>query len=356
MAYHNRQLGDALTLAIVLSRLRVAMKRPVVCTLAIAIATVISGCATSTPLAHKQEASMPAAPTYNGIFAAASPLELNYPQFDKIADRDFAPAFDAGMAQQLREIDAIANNPEPASFQNTVVAMEKSGQLLNRASNVFFNLVGTDKNDAREKLETEYAPKFSAHSDAISLNPKLFARIKSLYDARDTLGLDAVDKRLLEKRYQDFVRAGAALSEAQQARIREINTQMSKLGTQFNQNVLAEVNASAVVVDSREELKGMSDEQIAAAAEAAKTRNLPGKYVIALLNTTGQPAETQLESRVLRQRLHEASVARGSRVRLRPGRRADAGEKRSVLRPLRTAGRTVCRRSRTCRRSGARSL
>ncbi|HQX92188.1 MAG TPA: M3 family metallopeptidase, partial [Thermomonas sp.] len=256
---------------------------------------------------------MPAAPTYSGIFAAASPLELNYPQFDKIADSDFAPAFDAGMAQQLREIDAIANNPEPASFQNTIVAMEKSGQVLNRATNVFFNLVGTDKNDAREKLETEYAPKFSAHSDAISLNPKLFARIKSLYDARDTLGLDAVDKRLLEKRYQDFVRAGAALSEAQQARIREINTQMSKLGTQFNQNVLAEVNASAVVVDSRDELKGMTDEQIAAAAEAAKVRNLPGKYVIALLNTTGQPAETQLENRALRQRLHEASVARGSR-------------------------------------------
>ncbi|MEN9310223.1 MAG: hypothetical protein RLY77_348 [Pseudomonadota bacterium] len=289
------------------------MKRPIVCTLALAIATVISGCATSTPLAHKQEASMPAAPTYSGIFAAASPLELNYPQFDKIADSDFAPAFDAGMAQQLREIDAIANNPEPASFQNTIVAMEKSGQVLNRATNVFFNLVGTDKNDAREKLETEYAPKFSAHSDAISLNPKLFARIKSLYDARDTLGLDAVDKRLLEKRYQDFVRAGAALSEAQQARIREINTQMSKLGTQFNQNVLAEVNASAVVVDSRDELKGMTDEQIAAAAEAAKVRNLPGKYVIALLNTTGQPAETQLENRALRQRLHEASVARGSR-------------------------------------------
>ena len=289
------------------------MKRPIVCTLALAIATVISGCATTAPQAHKQEASMPAAPAYNGIFAAPSPLELNYPQFDKIADSDFAPAFDAGMAQQLREIDAIANNPEPASFQNTIVAMEKSGQVLNRATNVFFNLVGTDKNDAREKLETEYAPKFSAHSDAISLNPKLFSRIKSLHDARDTLGLDAIDKRLLEKRYQDFVRAGAALTEPQQARIREINTQMSKLGTQFNQNVLAEVNASAVVVDSRDELKGMSDEQIAAAAEAAKVRNLPGKYVIALLNTTGQPAETQLENRALRQRLHEASVARGSR-------------------------------------------
>jgi len=294
------------------------MNRPIVCTLALAIATVISGCATTAPVAHTQEASMrPATPTapiaYSGPFAAPSPLVMNYPQFDKIADSDFAPAFEAGMAQQLREIDTIANNPEAPSFQNTIVAMEKSGQVLNRATNVFFNLIATDKNDAREKLETEYAPKFSAHSDAISLNPKLFARIKSLYDARDNLGLDAIDKRLLEKRYQDFVRAGAALTDTQQARIRDINTQMSKLGTLFNQNVLAEVNASAVVVDSVDDLKGMSDEQIAAAAEAAKARNLPGKYVIALLNTTGQPAEAQLQNRALRQRLYEASVARGSR-------------------------------------------
>ena len=123
-------------------------------------------------------------------------------------------AFDAGMAEQLREIDAIANNPEAPTFQNTIVAMEKSGQLLDRASNVFFNLVGTDKNDARDKLQSDYAPKFSAHRDAITLNPKLFARIKALHDARDTLGLDAVDRRLLEKRYQDFVRAGAALTES----------------------------------------------------------------------------------------------------------------------------------------------
>ena len=291
------------------------MKHPALCTLALAIATAVAGCATTSPATQTPKATMTPAPTpaYSGPFSAPSPLDLNYPQFDKIADSDFAPAFDAGMAQQLREIDAIANNPDAPTFQNTIVAMEKSGQLLNRATNVFFNLVGTDKNNTREKLETEYAPKFSAHSDAISLNPKLFARIKSLHDARDTLGLDAIDKRLLEKRYQDFVRAGAALSDAQQVRIREINTQMSKLGTQFNQNVLAEVNASAVVVDSRDELKGMSDEQIAAAAEAAKVRNLPGKYVIALLNTTGQPAEAQLENRALRQRLHEASVARGSR-------------------------------------------
>ena len=288
------------------------MNQPIAAALALAIATALAGCATSPTPATKTEAPMPAS-AYSGVFATPSTLDLNYPRFDQIKDSDFAPAFDAGMAEQLREIDAIANNPEPPTFQNTIVAMEKSGQLLDRASNVFFNLVGTDKNDARDKLQSDYAPKFSAHRDAITLNPKLFARIKALHDARATLGLDAVDQRLLERRYEDFVRGGAALTDAQKARIREINTEMSKLGTLFSQNVLAEVNDSAVVVDDRAQLKGMSEEQIAAAAEAAKARGLAGKYVIALLNTTGQPAEAQLEDRGLRERLHKASVARGSR-------------------------------------------
>ena len=293
------------------------MKQPISCALALAIATALAGCATNAPATTTTpEATMPAtatAPAYSGPFAAPSTLDLHYPQFDGIRDADFAPAFDAGMAQQLREMDAIAGNPEAPTFQNTIVAMEKSGQVLDRATNVFFNLIGTDKNDAREQLESEYAPKFSAHRDAIALNPKLFARIKTLHDGRASLGLDAVDLRLLERRYTDFVRSGAALSDAQKARIREINTDLSKLGTQFNQNVLAEVNDSAVVVDSRDQLKGFGEEQIAAAAEAAKARKLEGKYVIALLNTTGQPAEAQLEDRALRQRLHEASVVRGSR-------------------------------------------
>ena len=163
-----------------------AHEQPIACRLALAIATALAGCATSPP-ATKTEAPMPAT-AYSGVFATPSTLDLNYPRFDQIKDSDFAPAFDAGMAEQLREIDAIANNPEPPTFQNTIVAMEKSGQLLDRASNVFFNLVGTDKNDARDKLQSDYAPKFSAHRDAITLNPKLFARIKALHDARATPG------------------------------------------------------------------------------------------------------------------------------------------------------------------------
>ncbi len=288
------------------------MKHPIACALAIAIATSLSACATAPATNASAEAPMPAI-AYSGPFAAPSTLDLNYPQFDRIQDSDFAPAFDAGMAQQLREIAAIANNPESPTFENTVVAMEKTGLLLDRATGVFFNLVGTDKNDARDKLQSDYAPKFSAHRDAITLNPVLFARLKALYDTRASLGLDPADLRLLEKRYTDFVRGGAALTDAQKVRIREINTEMSKLGTQFSQNVLAEVNASAIVVETRAELAGMSDEQIAGAAEAAKARGMEGKYVIALLNTTGQPAEAQLENRALRERLHKASVSRGSR-------------------------------------------
>lgn len=278
--------------------------------LALALAAAVPVHAQQTPQADKVNT---AANAYNGIFAADSPLPLHYPQFDKIEDSDFAPAFDAGMAQQLAEVEAIASQTDPPSFDNTIVALEKSGRVLDRATTVFFNLDGADTNDARKKIKEEYSPKFSAHRDAIYLNPKLFARVKALYDKRDTLGLDDQGVRLIERYYEDFVRAGAALSEADKARIRQINTELSSLGTKFSQNVLDEVNDSAVVVDGREELKGLSQEQIAAAAEAAKRRKLEGKYVIALLNTTGQPPLAQLENRNLRERIHKASIARGSR-------------------------------------------
>ncbi len=290
------------------------MKHPLALALAVALAA-------SAPLHAQDSAPAPvnapapstAAPSSGAIFSADSPLPFHYPQFDRITDADFAPAFDAGMAAQLKEVEAIANSSDKPTFDNTIVAMEKSGRTLDRATTVFFNLVGTDTNPAREKLRSDYSAKFSAHGDAIRLNPELFARIKTLYDGRAQLGLDAEGVRLVEKTYEDFVRSGAALSEKDKARIREINTEASKLGTQFSQNVLAEVNDSAVVVDDVARLKGLSDEQIAAAAEAAKSRKLEGKYVIALLNTTGQPPLAQLEDRALREQIHKASVARGSR-------------------------------------------
>lgn len=242
-----------------------------------------------------------------------SPLPLHYPQFDKIKDADFAPAFDAGMAEQLEEVRAIADNPAPATFDNTIVAMERTGRLLDRATTVFFNLVGTDTNEVRKQLQAEYSGKFAAHQDAITLDGKLFARIQSVYDQRDALGLDPESRRLVEKYHENFVRAGAQLSDADKAVLKAMNAEMARLGTQFSQNVLNEVNASAVVVDDVRQLDGLSAGQIAAAAQAAKDRGLEGKYVIALLNTTGQPPLTNLTDRALRQRIHQASVARGSR-------------------------------------------
>ncbi|MBN8799540.1 MAG: dipeptidyl carboxypeptidase II, partial [Stenotrophomonas nitritireducens] len=144
-------------------------------------------------------------------FFAESPLPLHYPQFDRIKDSDFAPAFDAGMAQQLKEVEAIANNPAAPTFDNTLIALEKSGAVLDRATTVFFSLIGADTNDARKKLQADYSARFAAHSDAINLNGKLFARIETLYGKRAGLGLDAEGLRLVEKYHDNFVRAGAKL-------------------------------------------------------------------------------------------------------------------------------------------------
>ena len=252
-----------------------------------------------------------AAAPQNPLFAESS-LPLHYPQFDRIKDSDFAPAFDAGMAGQLKEIDAIANDSHAPTFENTIVALERSGRLLDRSTTIFFNLVGADTNDTRNKLRQDYAAKFSAHDDAINLNPKLFARIEALYDKRTTLKLDAEQLRLVERYYKDFVRAGAKLSEADKTRLKQMNSELAELSTQFSQNVLDEVNAAAVTVDNVKELDGLTPAQIATAADEAKSRGLEGKYVLTLLNTTGQPPESELKNRALRQRLHEASVARGS--------------------------------------------
>jgi len=293
------------------------MKHPIALALAIALSGSMAAC-TDTGSGKNESATSQAqtdavAADAGNPFFSESPLPLHYPQFDKIKDSDFAPAFDRGMAEHLKEVQAIAGNAEAPTFDNTIIALEKSGQILSRTSTVFFSLVGVDTNDARKALQAEYAPKLAAHRDAISLDPALFARIQQLYDTRDSLGLDAEGVRLIERYHTDFVRAGAKLSDADKAHLKAINGELAKLGTQFSQNVLAEVNDSAVVVDTKEELAGLTDEQIGAAAAAAKAKGLDGKYVIALLNTTGQPPEAQLQNRALRERLHQASIVRGSR-------------------------------------------
>ncbi|MBS7455628.1 M3 family metallopeptidase [Coralloluteibacterium stylophorae] len=246
-------------------------------------------------------------------FFAESTLPLQYPPFDKISDADYAPAFERGMAEHLQEIRAIADNGEAPTFENTIVAMERAGQVLDRVSTVFFSVTGTDINDTLKALQTEIAPKLAAHRDAVLLDDALYARVKALYDQRDSLGLDPESARLLERYHTDFVRAGAQLSEADKAKLKDLNAELATLQTQFTQNVLNEVNASAVVVDDRAELEGLSEATIKAAADTAKARGMDGKYVITLLNTTQQPVLDSLANRDLRKRVFEASVSRNSR-------------------------------------------
>lgn len=292
------------------------MNRPLACALALALsATALVGCDRdkNTDPAATDKAAMPADATQDNPFFVESPLPLKLPQFDKIKDSHFAPAFDRGMAEQTKEIQAIADSAEPASFENTILAMERSGQMLSRAARVFGNLTSANTNDTLNEIEQKYSPMFAAHYDGIYLNAKLFERIKSLYEKRDTLGLDEQGVRLVERYYTDFVRAGSNLTEEQKKRVKEINAEMATLSTTFGQHVLDEVNDSAVLVDSRDELKGLTDEQIEGLATAAKDKKQDGKYLIALLNTTIQPLTAQLENRALRERIYRASMNRGSR-------------------------------------------
>ncbi|MGX9216858.1 M3 family metallopeptidase [Massilia varians] len=246
-------------------------------------------------------------------FAKPSTLQYGYPAFDKIKNEHFAPAFAEGMREQAAEVEAIANNKAAPTFENTIVAMERSGRLLNRVSTVFGTLVRSYTNDSLQALDKELAPKLAAHGDAIRLNPKLFQRIQTLYAKRDKLGLDAESKYLIERYHKDFVRAGAKLSDADKQKLREYNGKLAALQTQFSQNVLKEVNASAFVVDTREELAGLPAKAIDAAAAEAKKRGLDGKFVIPVVNTTQQGPLSTLNVRGTREKLLSISTVRGSR-------------------------------------------
>ena len=246
-------------------------------------------------------------------FAKVSALPFHYPAFDKIKDAHFKPAFEAGMREQLREVDAIAANKAAPTFANTIVAMERSGQLLARVSVTFSNLQGANTNDALDAIDREMSPKLAAHHDAIFMNDKLWRRVKAVYDKRDALHLDAESKHLVERYHRDFVRAGANLSSADKDKLKALNGEIAGLQSQFAQNVLKEANASALVVDTRAELAGLPDADIDAAAVEAKKRGLEGKYAIALVNTTIQPPMALMTNRATRERLMAASLARGSR-------------------------------------------
>ncbi|QDE41103.1 peptidyl-dipeptidase Dcp [Luteibacter pinisoli] len=292
-------------------------------TLVIATSIALTTACSSSNDADKAAAPAPAstAPAHPATTAAApvahtnpllseSTLPFQAPPFDKITDADFQPAIEEGMKQELTEVEAIANSADEPTFENTIVALEKSGVLLTRAQMVFGALTGANTNDTLQKVEEDEAPKLAEHSDAIYLNDKLFKRIETLYTKRDSLNLDPESKRLLEVKYQDFVHAGAKLSEADKTRLKEINKEESTLSTQFTNKLLAATKAAALVVDDKKALDGLSDTDIASAADAAKGRSMEGKYVFPLQNTTQQPELQSMNDRDTREKLFKASWER----------------------------------------------
>lgn len=276
-------------------------------------AALLGGCATTAnqdlspvPL----QAAAPAIPAGSGYFAQDSNLPFLAPDFTRIAESDYIPAFEQGMAIQAAEVQAIIANDEAPSFQNTIVALEKSGRMLGRVARVFFTLTGAATTDGLDAIETEMGPKLSAHGDSITLNPDLFARVKSVYDQRASLGLDTEDMKLLEETYDGMVHAGALLTDAQREQVKAINSELSTLSTEFSQKVRAATSDQPLVVDTREELAGLSDTDIAAAAKLAADKGFPGKYAIALQNTTQQPLIPNLTNRETREKLFKASFHR----------------------------------------------
>ena len=255
-------------------------------------------------------------------FAKPSTLPFETPDFAKIKDSDYLPALLAGMAQQKQEVMAIANNPAPPTFGNTVVAMERSGLLLERANLAFSAVNGANTNDTLQATDTKTSPLFAAHNDFIFLNPKLFQRFKTLHDNQASLGLNAEQAKVLDVYYKQFVHAGAELSPAKQAQLKVMNTRLSTLQTQFSQKLLAAAKTGALHVTDAGALAGLSPEKIAAAEQAAKDRKVAG-YVLPLQNTTQQPALDSLTSHDTRQKLMDASLNRAEH--------GDANDTRATL-------------------------
>ena len=246
-------------------------------------------------------------------FYEESPLYLNYPRFDRIQDAHYLPAFERGMEEELEEIEAIVNQPDQPSFDNTILALELTGQLLDRVARVFYAISSAHTNDEIRALEQQLAPRLAGHEDNILLNPDLFERVGIIYEQRDDLALEPESMRLLEKYYTEFVRGGAALSVPEQQHMKKLNAEIASFETLYSQNILSEVNDLAVIVDTEEELTGLDQALITAAREEAAARDLDGKYVLPLLNTSSQPALASLQNRALREIIHSISLSRGSR-------------------------------------------
>jgi peptidyl-dipeptidase Dcp len=275
--------------------------------------TACSQSSTSSDNAPAPQASAPVAAatsaeaTHANPFFTASTLPYQAPPFDKIKDSDYQPAIEEGMKRQLEEIRTIADNPEPPTFENTYVAMEKSGVMLDRVMAAFNAVTGANTDDTLQKVQEDEAPKLAAHQDAIYLNDTLFKRVEAVYDQRDSLKLDPESARLVEVVYGNFVRNGAKLSDTDKTRLKALNKEESTLSAAFVNKLLAATKDAALVVDDKAKLAGLSDAEIATAAQAAKERHLDGKWVIPLQNTTQQPLLSQLSDRATRKALFEAS-------------------------------------------------
>jgi peptidyl-dipeptidase Dcp len=247
-------------------------------------------------------------------FVLRSELEFELPPFALIKEEHYLPAFYEGCQQQLAEVKAILDAPGAATFENTIIALEKSGQTLMRTLLVFFNKSSSDTSDALDAIEEEMAPKLAAHQDAINLNPVLFARIKNLYDNRESIGLNSEDAWLLERYYKDLIHAGAHLTESERDRLKQLNEELSKLETQFSKNVLADTNDLAVLVENIEELDGLSENEIASASSAASDRGHAGKWLIGMVNFSGNPVLDSLTNRELRKKIMQQSLLKANRT------------------------------------------
>jgi peptidyl-dipeptidase Dcp len=282
-------------------------------------ATALACCAAAAPQAAKPAAS-------TNPFDRPSTLPFQAPRFDRIKDSDYQPAMERGMAIQIAEVRKIADNPAAPTFDNTIAALEKSGRMLDRVGEVFSAVVQANTNPRLDAVQTAEAPKLAQHADAIFLDPKLFKRVKTLYDQRDTLKLTPEQAQVLTLYYQQFVHAGANLSDTDKAKLRTLNTEISTLETSFQQKLIAAAKAGALVVDDKAKLAGLSDGEIAAAADAAKGRGLTGKWVLPLQNTTQQPALGSLTDRDTRRALFDQSWTRAEK--------GDANDTRAVIEEL----------------------
>jgi peptidyl-dipeptidase Dcp len=279
---------------------------------AAATAALLAGCTT---MQDDTTIERPAAaiPQGTGYFASDSTLPFHAPDFTRISDADYKPAFEQAMAIQQAEVQAIVDNPAPPTFENTIVALEKSGRMLGRVGAVFYALTGANTNDTLDAIDAEISPKLSAHSDAINLNPALFKRVKAVYDNRAAMSMNPEDAKLLEETYKGMVHAGALLTDAQKAEVKDINSRLSTLTTDFSQKLTEATKENALIVEDKAFLAGLSDAEIAAAAKAAEERGMPGRYAIALQNTTQQPPLASMTDRAAREALFEKSINRAER-------------------------------------------